>query len=309
MPDEAELDQLRCAARSLASEERHAGTASTVPAFLLFEHNGPWGVQAWRDAPFPDGLGRRVESACRRARLRGLLVRRHRARPGLPAHPQVTIACCAADGGQAASTRLERAEDAERLPLGELVTELRAGRTPAGWRPVGSLFLVCTHGRHDACCAERGRPVARALAREAPEATWEVSHIGGDRFAANVVVLPTGLYYGRVPPGRARELVAAHEDNRLVPDLLRGRTSYSFPVQAAEIALRQRLGVDALDDATLLSAHSNGSRTATTWRAAGATHQLVVEVSDRVPQRRLTCRAAQASAPPAYHCTGPTPAD
>lgn len=210
------------------------------------------------------------------------------------------------DGGRAASTRLENPKDAERLPLHDLVAELRSGRTPSGWQSTGPLYLVCTHGRHDACCAERGRPVARALAREAPEATWEVSHIGGDRFAANVLVLPAGLYYGRVPPGRARELVAAHDSARLVPDLLRGRTSYSFPVQAAEIALRQRLGVDALDGVTLLSAHSNGTRTTTTWRAAGGTHRLVVETAERGPQRRLTCRAAQASEPPAYHCTGPT---
>ena len=32
----------------------------------------------------------------------------------------------------------------------------------------GALFLVCTHGRRDVCCAERGRPLARALAGAFP---------------------------------------------------------------------------------------------------------------------------------------------
>ena len=32
---------------------------------------------------------------------------------------------------------------------------------------------------------------------------WQSSHIGGDRFAGNVVFLPEGLYYGRVEPAEA----------------------------------------------------------------------------------------------------------
>ena len=39
-----------------------------------------------------------------------------------------------------------------------------------------------------------------------PADVWECSHLGGDRFAANVVVLPHGFYYGQVP-GDGAELV------------------------------------------------------------------------------------------------------
>ena len=48
--------------------------------------------------------------------------------------------------------------------------------------------------------AGRSRP---ALAAAHPEETWEVSHIGGDRFAGNLLVLPHGLYYGRLDPATA----------------------------------------------------------------------------------------------------------
>ena len=34
-----------------------------------------------------------------------------------------------------------------------------------GRSSTGPLYGVCTHGRHDACCAERGRPVCAALTR------------------------------------------------------------------------------------------------------------------------------------------------
>ena len=67
-----------------------------------------------------------------------------------------------------------------------------------------SLHLVCTNGRHDPCCADFGRPVMRALTDAGAPDAWECSHVGGDRFAANIVCLPEGIYYGRVEPERAR---------------------------------------------------------------------------------------------------------
>jgi hypothetical protein len=96
------------------------------------------------------------------------------------------------------------------------------------------LYLVCTHGRHDTCCAVYGRPVAAALAAMHPDRTWECSHVGGDRFAPNVVLLPHGLFYGQVPVARALELVQRYDEGLLVPRYLRGRGSLVQPVQAAQ---------------------------------------------------------------------------
>src|SRR3712207_6235785 len=81
-------------------------------------------------------------------------------------------------------------------------------------------YLVCTHGGHDACCALRGRPLARAV--PAPADVWEGSPLGGDRFAANVVVLPHGFYYGQVP-GDGGEVVRAHERGEVALPWLRGQ--------------------------------------------------------------------------------------
>ena len=66
---------------------------------------------------------------------------------------------------------------------------------------LGEIFYaVCTHGRHDKCCAKFGSRVCRAFRQEVGERAWECSHVGGDRFAGNVVVFPYGIYYGRVGP-------------------------------------------------------------------------------------------------------------
>jgi hypothetical protein len=124
------------------------------------------------------------------------------------------------------------------LPTDEHLLDVLAGKDP-GTVSTEPIYLVCTHGRHDACCAVRGRPVAAALASAYRERTWECSHIGGDRFAANVVVLPHGLFYGHVPPTRVVELARQYDQGLVVPDLLRGSGAFTPPVQAAQHFARQ----------------------------------------------------------------------
>jgi hypothetical protein len=119
------------------------------------------------------------------------------------------------------------------LPSDEHLLEVLSGADP-GEVDAEPIYLVCTHGRHDACCAVRGRPVAAALAAAYPERTWECSHIGGDRFAANVVILPHSLFYGHVTAARAVELAKAYDEGLVVPDLLRGSGAFVPPVQAAQ---------------------------------------------------------------------------
>jgi hypothetical protein len=173
------------------------------------------------------------------------------------------------------------------------------GRSPK-WQPWSEpVFAVCTHGRHDACCAERGRPLVAALAAVAPQQTWEVSHIGGDRFAANVLVLPEGLYYGRLAPPDAADLVAAHAAGRLDLGHLRGRTSYPFPVQAAEVYLRRHLDDLRLEPFGLVSHQRRGSETEAVFEVDG-THWRVQVMTTSGLQRQITCKAAATSSPPVH---------
>src|SRR4029079_18832655 len=100
------------------------------------------------------------------------------------------------------------------------------------------LLLVCTNGKHDACCANEGRPVIRSLVAAVVPDVWETLRVGVDRFAANVVALPWGVYLGRVKP---EEAPAVAEDLRagLVDlDHYRGRSCHSSVVQAADLAVR-----------------------------------------------------------------------
>ncbi|MBE7189285.1 MAG: sucrase ferredoxin [Jatrophihabitans endophyticus] len=115
------------------------------------------------------------------------------------------------------------------------------------------LYLVCAHSKHDACCALRGRPVAAALAAVRPGRVWETSHLGGDRFASNVLVLPLGLMYGRVLPFAAPEFVAAAEDGEVIGALLRGRIGVPPAAQAALGFAHDQLALPRNRDISLVS--------------------------------------------------------
>ena len=159
----------RCATASLGRVEPLLGTASTVRAFLLVENAGPWGADALRDVRLPNDVKAALMERSAAADVRTLLIRRHRAAAsGLG----IRVFAAYADPS---SPWMESITAAAPEVLFDLDIEaLGRGESP-GLTPVDEpIFCVCTHGRHDACCAERGRPTAAALSRTHPEQTWEV---------------------------------------------------------------------------------------------------------------------------------------
>jgi hypothetical protein len=139
---------------------------------------------------------------------------------------------------------LERSEDLLAL---ELDAWSRGGVAP-GARETEPLYLVCVHGKRDRCCALLGLPVYRALSEQVGERAMETTHLGGHRFAATLLVLPSGLCYGRMSPAQVPGLIeATARDEWFELDYARGRTAYGPEAQAAEIALRRATGVMAID--------------------------------------------------------------
>lgn len=108
--------------------------------------------------------------------------------------------------------------------------------------PLQHMYLVCTHGRRDPCCATLGIPLYQALQAIAPAQTWQTSHLGGHRFAPVIAVLPSGYGYGRLAPDDMPTWHAAHARGHLshLPNL-RGASRHPAPAQYAECALRAEL--------------------------------------------------------------------
>jgi hypothetical protein len=284
----------RCSRESEARGESLAGTASTVRSWLLLEHPGPWGQSAPADTRLPEGVGVDLLRRCRAAGVRPLMIRRA---PGVTTTEGVT--CFAARSGPEApwieTTTLDAFADALELDFETIGRGKRLGLEPHE----RGLFLVCTHGRRDVCCAERGRPLAEALSRAFGEETWECSHIGGDRFAANLLAFPHGLYFGRVRPADAAGVAAAYLDGRLAFEHLRGRSCYPMAVQAAEIALREREGLDRVDEVAFDRAQWDGDLVTATFSTPRGRLTVTVAVEATAPHF-LTCRSRREEAAPAY---------
>jgi hypothetical protein len=287
----------RCAAASRARGDELAGTASTVRSFLLIEHPGPWGVDALRDARLPDGLGAHLREESARHRVRVLLVRRPGRRAG-DGPARVFAARAAGASSWLETAALDRLDDVRDLDL----AALGGGRSPGLQPQEAPVLAVCTHGRHDACCAELGRPVALALA-DGPHAArvWEASHVGGDRFAGNLVVLPRGLYYGGLDPDSAHGVAAATASGEVLLDHFRGRSDLPMAVQAADVALRREHAVLGLDEVRAVSARADGDLTTARFEVTG--HGLREVVVRRVAgddPHRLTCSARRADPVPRH---------
>jgi len=224
---------LPCSARARDTGESLAATASPGRRWLLLELATGWGPSAFRDSPGLDPvLGARIERRAFAAGFRLAAIRR----PGRARH----------DGGHRWRwATVDCTPGHESIAWGEAAgfgDYLTVPFEQPGTRSDGILIAVCAHGRHDQCCATRGRSVAALLRAGDPEAVWECSHIGGDRFAATMLLFPHGINYGWADTLDAQKMVAEYRSGRVVLAGLRGRSVFTFGEQMAQDAARRRFG-------------------------------------------------------------------
>jgi len=296
------IDRFVCSAASAARDERVLATASQVRGWLLVEVHGAWGRDAVHDshlgAHLPDGWKADLQ-------LRG--IRPICIRPSLSNRPEDTDTARVFFVQGARPGRTEGVVWSRTLPtlaaVRHVTDDLRLGTDPVGWeRHHDRVVLVCTNGKHDPCCATQGRPVVRHL-RESRWAAqvWECSHIGGDRFAANLVVLPDSLYFGRMEPAEAEGLLDAHAEGRVALEWFRGRSTLGFAEQAAEHELRRALDVRGIDDIELGPSPEDG-RIRAHVHGVG-TIDVVVERTVIELDERLTCHGTPNQKVPTYAVT------
>lgn len=130
------------------------------------------------------------------------------------------------------------------VPIGELAALLgkaRRGELADAEPVVRPTIAVCTHGQRDRCCALYGLALTEELRRVAtatgaPIDVREASHLGGDRFAPTVLVLPSGEMYGHLVPSDAGALLSAAAGGPAVLPRLRGSLWLEPVAQLAEVA-------------------------------------------------------------------------
>jgi hypothetical protein len=280
-----------CSDISRENDEPLGATASRIDRWLLVEYRGLWSS----DALGGSGLSDQVKSRLRELRraqphTRLLLIRR----PDRRHHP--TLAVYVADSR-------ERHERLAHLEIGHH-EDLRDVDPWQEAVPVDHpLFLACTHGKHDACCARYGRPLFDALNEQLPaDSVWQCTHVGGDRFAGNAVCLPHGVYYGRVERDDVPGLVDEYLAGRVSLPHYRGRSCWPFAVQAAERRLRGDDSLVGLDDLSLAAVEQLGDGWSVSFATPAGRRDLQV-VGELGELTQLTCNAELARRPLRYLAT------
>lgn len=290
-----------CANSARLRGDPMAGTASPGTLWVLIEHRGGWPPNGFDGLSLEAGTKALVSSAARAAGARILLVRRPGPRPRHGPKRWAVVRYHSSGAHQQLWGAWEQEED-----LAGIASALESPGS-LGLPPV---ILVCAHGRHDPCCAVRGRPVGLALSERWPELVWECSHVGGDRFAANVVVAPDGVYYGGLDAESSVTVMEAHLAGRIHSEYLRGYSDLSSPQQVAVAAVLERFGPAGRHDYEVTEALHEGER----WRiriAGKPPYPADIDVelqAHRTTASQLTCLARSPGSVVVYQATSVTSA-
>jgi hypothetical protein len=275
---------MRCSALAEDLGEPIAGTVDQRGRWLLIEDHSAWGTEAVADV-----IGAEAAATAKRLGLRVQLVRRREGPPELEPPRRAILV----------DTETRDLASREIHSLAEIDVEgSAAAPVDAFGEPIsGPIFLVCTNGKRDACCALRGRALMAAISTAEPEALWETTHLGGHRFAANLVCLPDGIVYGRVRPKDGPRLIGAYRDGRLDAELLRGRSAWPPAAQAAEIELRRSLGLSGVGDLRLSGLDGDAEAATVAFVVPDGTTHLVAMRAEAGEPRPTSCRGDKLEAP------------
>ena len=217
----------------VATNSSMHGTAEQVDAWLLLEYKPSWAAKAIPDGQLAPATKHWLEQTQQKFLRAGM-----RLRPQLVRQPELdrdTTRLLLSARGALYEFEAVGYDFLLELDLLDAVggASIRSLAPPA--EVVGApLYFVCTNGKRDLCCSRYGLPVYQRLREMVGDRVWQVTHLGGHRFAPNVLVIPQNILYGRVQLDDVENFVSQVELGQVDFGHLRGRTQYSQGVQAAE---------------------------------------------------------------------------
>jgi len=235
----ATTDAFYCAEQSQNMGNPLIGTVKPFSYLFLLEYGGSFGRNALRDSDIPEEVNGHISQGLKvvedqLGKAKFLLIKNQHSKEG----NEINLFVLQNDPETPILRRytLEYYEQLLRSSLRDLID-------PQGGDPVEApMYLICTNGNRDKCCARFGFPLYRSLYQSIPQPekyVWECSHVGGHRFAGNVITLPNGCFYGFVDQKDLLGLVAHTEENCIYLPNLRGRSALSNEAQAVEKYLRE----------------------------------------------------------------------
>jgi hypothetical protein len=225
---------ISCSQVSLNASEEIFATAPRVDVWFLLEYRGHWSDKAFASSKVPEIVKKRLEEHLERipnSRLQ--LIKRQNNREEML---KFYVVLSDELDPRLYEVDLGKYEDLLELDVDRiLANDLYLRNEP--------IFLVCTNGEYDKCCGKYGVPVyLEAAKNENGFKVWRTTHLGGHRFAANLLHLPFGIYYGRVRDINVAKLIKDSINRNIKLEHYRGHSCYNKDVQAAEFFLRNLTG-------------------------------------------------------------------
>ncbi|WP_346238149.1 sucrase ferredoxin [Niabella insulamsoli] len=218
-----------CSAASRYFKEQLAGTAANSNAFILIEHSNPFPEKIINAHLDKDWL-RSVQQFAKTVRGKVLLIRNKKTNFK---DCKISFVDCNASKYFTLQTSIEA--------ITSIRLEEHVHSPETKWQ-TDPFFLICTNGKKDKCCAKFGFPVFKFFESfNADVNVWECTHVGGDRFAANVVAMPFGIYYGHVAVEDVGHIMVRTLLRKIYKNKFRGLSRRSFYEQAIECHLREYL--------------------------------------------------------------------
>ena len=266
-----------CAQLARSENDQLFGTTKQIRLFIALEYWQPWNSKALQSELLPPRVRQFLGSVRQQVPQSRLLLIRQR--DSKDRKPSCFVAIPSGPSSILYHQELDSYEDVLSLPILHCSPSL-----PKWTKP---LFLVCNHGKHDKCCAKFGGAVLNADATS--DAVWESSHLGGCRFAANMLCLPRGLMFGNLSPGDAARVMREYNAGNLDLDNLRGRSDYSKSAQAAEYFVRRQYGIQGIDRLKLLGSHDEGNIATTLFEDGSQVYEVRHTVTKSETPRILAC--------------------
>jgi hypothetical protein len=259
-----------CSDRSRGIQEPLLATASRTDVWFLIEYTGPWGSKALEESILSESIKSHLANFTSQIdNARTLLIKQEGRRPD---RDMAFMVAGMTDGVPFLHRTI--------LPTYEALLDIDLAAASNGEKLRGAqtevepLYLVCTNGRRDQCCAKFGLTTYHSLQERLGDRVWQCTHLGGHRFAPNMVVLPRGMVYGRVAPEDLPEVADA---SRVFIPSFRGRASYDPPAQAAEVFLRLQLNHTQIEGLPLHDINPSAQdRWTVSFKRDGSTYSVEV---------------------------------
>ena len=240
------------------------GTAVSADTFILIEAAQPWSKPALLSEDVPESLRQVVKPLL----VSGSAVRVHLiANEQTPTHTRRRILVFSravpSQAGLTQPTAVKRV--AKDYKAWEIQVDTPEAMAPAlsrflhnsvrtevrdSWRirPITRYaprhLAICTHASHNECCGLYGYPFYQAAIARIQQLgltqqiqPWQISHIGGHRFAPTLIDFPQGRYYGDLDEGSLECLLKQTGEIAPLLSTYRGWSLLPKPLQILEAEL------------------------------------------------------------------------